>query len=427
MGSSSTKGEIVVLKNYLITAYKVFLRRKIFTAINLVGIVLTLTVLMTATAMLDAFLHPTGPEKHSASYLEINRISLRTEEGGDDRWVAPPGYKFFDQYVRQLERPSKMSIHSRIEKMTSYLSGQKLSLQMMRTDGSYWELMEFDFIEGRPLSHADDEQGRSVAVISQETRARVFGEQSALNQSITVNGQTFAIVGVVENVSAMEKHAYADIWVPVSTNPSSLYRQELLGNYTILLQGTSAANLKEIQQEFIEMLQNNSFDGARHYEVAFSGADTRLDALARSRVGDSESYESGSEGLLAIMGGAALLFMLLPTVNLVNLNISRMLERASEIGVRRAFGARQRDLVGQFIVESVLLTLVGGLIGGIFSIGVLQMIESSGLIPHVNFDINWRVFAYGSAFVVVFGLLSGAYPAWKMSRLQPVQALKGDL
>ncbi len=72
-----------MLKNYLVTAYKVFLRRKIFTGINLLGIVLTLTVLITATAMLDAFIHPTGPEKHSASYLEIDRLSLLTEEDGD--------------------------------------------------------------------------------------------------------------------------------------------------------------------------------------------------------------------------------------------------------------------------------------------------------------------------------------------------------
>jgi len=415
-----------VLKNYLITAYKVFLRRKIFTGINLVGIVLTLTVLITATSILDAYIHPTGPEKHRASILEVSVISLRTEEGGG-RWTAPPGYKLFDQYVRLMEKPSKVSIHSRGEKMTSYLNGEKLALQLMRTDGNYWELMDFDFIEGRPLSQADDDQGRSVAVISRETRARVFGEQSALQQSITVNGQTFSIVGVVENVSAMEEHAYADIWVPVSTSPSSLYRQELLGNYSILLQGTSGANLKEIQQEFIQLLRNNSFDDSRHYELAFGGADTKFEALARSRIGDRESYDAGSEGLLAIMGGAALLFMLLPTVNLVNLNVSRMLERASEIGVRRAFGARRQDLVGQFIVESVLLTLVGGLIGGVFSIGVLQMIESSGLIPHVNFSVNWRVFVYGSAIIIVFGVLSGAYPAWKMSRLQPVQALKGDL
>jgi putative ABC transport system permease protein len=415
-----------VLKNYLLTAYKVFIRRKVFTGINLLGIVLTLTVLITATAVIDTFVHPTGPEKHSASFLEISTLSMLTADR-ENNWVSPVGYKFYDQYVRQLEQPSKIAIHSDAEKATSYLNGEKLSLQLMRTDGHYWEMLEFDFVEGRPLSQTDEEQGRFVAIISRETQSQIFGDQSALDQSITLNGQAFAVVGVVENVSAMELHASADIWVPISTNPSSLFRQELMGGFQVLLQSDSSENLKDIQQEYIEMLQNNTYDGRRHFEYAYGGADTKFEGWARRLSGRHDSFESGSKKLLATMGMAALLFMLLPTVNLVNLNVSRMLERASEIGVRRSFGARQGDLVGQFVVENVLLTFVGGLIGGIFAAVILQAIETSGLIPHAEFAVNWRVFAYGFALVVIFGVLSGVYPAWKMSRLQPVQALKGEL
>ena len=241
-----------MLKNYLMTAYKVFLRRKIFTAINLLGIVLTLTVLMTATAVIDAFIHPTGPEKHSASFLEVSVLSMSTADR-ESNWVSPLGYKFYDQYVRLLEKPSKIAIHSEAEKATSYLNGEKLSLQLMRTDGNYWEILEFDFVEGRPLSQTDEEQGRFVAVISRQTQAQIFGEQSALDQSITLNGQAFVVIGVVENVSTMELHSSADIWVPISTNPSSLFRQELMGGFQVLLQGDSSTNLKEIQQEYIEI------------------------------------------------------------------------------------------------------------------------------------------------------------------------------
>ena len=121
----------------------------------------------------------------------------------------------------------------------------------------------------------------------------------------------------------------------------------------------------------------------------------------------------------------ALAFMILPTINLVNINVSRILERASEIGVRKAFGASRRTLVVQFVVENVALCLVGGALGLALSLVVLRMISASALIPYAEFHLNIRIFLYGLAFAVAFGVLSGTFPAWKMSRLHPVEALRG--
>ena len=122
---------------------------------------------------------------------------------------------------------------------------------------------------------------------------------------------------------------------------------------------------------------------------------------------------------------AALLFMLLPAVNLINLNTSRIMERASEIGVRKAFGASSRTLVGQFVVENLVLTLVGAAVGFVGAALLLQVINASGMIPYAQLQLNYRIFGWGVVLAVAFGLLSGVYPAWRMSRLHPVQALKG--
>ena len=117
--------------------------------------------------------------------------------------------------------------------------------------------------------------------------------------------------------------------------------------------------------------------------------------------------------------------MLLPAVNLMNLNTSRIMERASEIGVRKAFGASSRALVAQFVIENVVLTLVGAAIGFVLSAWLLTAINASGVIQYAALHLNYRIFAWGVALAIAFGLLSGVYPAWRMSRLHPVQALKG--
>jgi len=119
------------------------------------------------------------------------------------------------------------------------------------------------------------------------------------------------------------------------------------------------------------------------------------------------------------------LLMLLPTLNLININITRIMERSSEIGVRKAFGASARTLVYQFLVENIILTLLGGLVGVILSFVVIQVLNNAALIANFELSLNFTVLCYGLLACLVFGLLSGVYPAWRMSRLNVVNALKG--
>ena len=119
-------------------------------------------------------------------------------------------------------------------------------------------------------------------------------------------------------------------------------------------------------------------------------------------------------------------FMLLPTINLVNINLSRILDRASEIGVRRAFGASSRTLIGQFLIENLVLTLIGaGDRPRARGRGAADLQRQRPDRARRSCRSTLRVFLYGLAIALFFGLLSGVYPAWRMSKLHPVQALRG--
>ena len=193
----------------------------------------------------------------------------------------------------------------------------------------------------------------------------------------------------------------------------------------------SAADFAGIKEEFRERMRRVEFIDKEYNKMA-AVPETALErAAGRFLAGPIRQLTTDEDGQLHLArfwAAATLLilfFMLLPTMNLVNLNVSRIMERASEIGVRKAFGATARTLVGQFVVENVALTLVGGLLGFVLAYAVLGALTSSGLVPYAHFQMNVRVFLAGMALAVVFGVVSGTYPAWRMSRLHPVAALSG--
>ncbi len=162
------------------------------------------------------------------------------------------------------------------------------------------------------------------------------------------------------------------------------------------------------------------------FQAVEATPETLFDTLGRMFIGSGTGLGTGYGARLALaLAIATTLFMLLPAVNLMNLNTSRIMERASEIGVRKAFGASSRALVGQFVIENVVLTLVGAALGFVIATWLLSAINSSGVIQYADLQLNYRIFAWGVGLAVVFGLVSGVYPAWRMSRLHPVQALKG--
>jgi putative ABC transport system permease protein len=198
-----------------------------------------------------------------------------------------------------------------------------------------------------------------------------------------------------------------------------------MGGWNAMLYHSDSSQLQAMQDEYIHLLKNDFItqDPKRHHN-AMSSADTPLQKLAR-QIMSSRDFDSGAEQMVGIGLALAVGFMLLPSINLINLNISRIMERSSEIGVRKAFGASGGQLVWQFIVENLLLTFFGALIGLLLSWLVLWQIQTLELLPLIELSYSLNTIIYGLALVVVFALLSGGYPAYKMAGLHPVNALKG--
>jgi putative ABC transport system permease protein len=410
-----------MLRSYLKLAWKVLWRRKFFTAISFFGICLTLVVLMVATAVLDHIFAPLAPEVRQDRSLYLLRARMSGERM---QTKSMPGYRLLDSYARGLPGVERMAVFAMPRMVYSYHNGQRIRSLIKRTDAEFWRVLDFRFLEGGPFTDQDVASGSFVAVINATTRDRFFGGPPAVGKTLEADGLRFRVIGVVPDVPILRLVANGDIYAPLTTAKTDAYRRELMGGFGGILLARSAADFPAIQAELATRIRAVPLPGSQ-WKSLNAPAESFFESVAGNFFGGRDEERSHPERLWALLLVAMLLFCLLPAVNLVNLNTSRIMERSSEIGVRKAFGASSRTLVGQFVVENLVLTLLGGAAGYVLSALALAGLNASGLIPYAQFTLNFRVFLYGLGLALFFGLLSGVYPAWRMSRLHPVLALKG--
>ena len=411
-----------MITNYIKLALKVLGRRKFFTFISLFGISLTLVVLMLATAILDNLFAPRQPESRFDRVLGIYAMGLYGEQGGR---TGPPGYGFLNQYLRGLPGAENVSIFSQLSTTVLYHEGRKIETYIKRTDGPYWQILDHEFVEGAPFTQADDDSGRMVAVISDGMRTKLFGAgQKAVGRTFEADGRRLRVVGVVRGVPFTRYAGFSEIWVPTHTTKTTDFRRSTMGAFHGIVLAKKKGDFESLRAAFNERVSKFKFDDPKTYNRLVVGLDTTFEGLARLMT--NNQLDRKAAGVVrTILFGIALLFITLPTMNLVSINLSRIMERASEIGVRKAFGASSRTLVGQFIVENTVLTVIGGAIGFVLSIAALALLNRADWIPHAHFDVNLRIFLWGMLIAALFGVISGVYPAWRMSRLHPVNALRG--
>jgi putative ABC transport system permease protein len=412
-----------MLKNYIKIAWKVMLRRKFFTFISLFGISFTLLILIIITSFIDHAFGTQPPEKKLSRTLSVTMARATSESGGN--WMGPLLSPYFlKKYVKSLKTPEKISISSFHHPTTTYKGNRKFEIDMKFTDSEFWEILDFEFLEGRGFDSADVANANRVAVITEDVRKNYFDGEPAYGKFIEADGDNYRVIGVVENVSILRIMPYSDIWVPLTCSKEDIDKATLVGGfpgYYAMVLARNHSDIPKIKREFKKHLAQVEFPEGR-FKSLNTETSTYGEALSRQFFWTEEGHIGP---VLLVLFILMVLFMLLPTINLVNINISRIMERSSEIGVRKAFGASSWTLVGQFVVENIIITLIGGFISLILAAIVLGIINSSEIIPHTHFSLNYRIFAYSLFICLFFGLFSGVYPAFRMSRLQPVEALRG--
>ncbi|GAB3898378.1 ABC transporter permease [Spirosoma agri] len=414
-----------MLTNYIKIAWKVLLRHPFYTFITLFGISLTLTVLMVLTSFLDHLIGSHYPETKRDRMLYV-MLMVQRDSAKTGRSSGPMSFKFLTNYAKTLKTPERVTIFSAFNSSNAYVGSQKIKLTTKFTDADFWQVMDFNFLEGKPYNQQNITNGDHVAVITDEFRKHYFSDEteSVIGKDIDIENIHYKVIGVIKGSPVTRPVTYADIYFPYTTPKSNYQRDGMRGGFMSILLAKDKSDLPAINNEFQSRISQIPLPGIEN-GYKYATLEAKSDPYAENFVGQ---ILDGNAGMKAIFFGVIgfVLFMLmgLPAINLVNVNVSRIMERASEIGIRKAFGAPVKTLVWQFIVENIFITLIGGSIALGLSLIVIYLINSSGIIAYADLTINLTVFLVSVLVCLLFGLLSGVLPALRMSKLNIAEALK---
>jgi putative ABC transport system permease protein len=270
------------------------------------------------------------------------------------------------------------------------------------TNEGYPEVMDRPLAEGRFFTRSQLESGRRVTVLGLTTANAIFGTTSPIGKQIKVGDQKYVVIGVMSKKGMMMGQDFDDgVWVPI-TLANSLVGHERLSE--IVVKAADADRVDETKKEV---------------ENALLKKYTRDDFTVFTQ-GETLSLMKNILNVMTLMlVGIASISLLVGGIGIMNIMLVSVTERTREIGIRKAVGARTSDIMVQFIIEAVMLSALGGLLGIALGVGS-ALILNNWLPAQIS---AWSV-SLAFFFSAGVGVFFGVYPAWKAARLDPIEALR---
>lgn len=440
-----------MIKNYFKLAIKVLGRRKFFTFISLFGISFTLMILMVITAFLDHELGKHAPMSDRDKMVFLDRLVTTLEVidtvpmvdssliDGVMRYdttydyvdrrpsysSSSLSYTFLNNHLKNIDGAEQESFYQPGGSFDVFINSNKLSLSAIYTDAPYWSIYDFRLKEGRFYQPQEVENQEQVVVIPEKTAKSYFGKQEGvIGELIRLDDKQYEVIGLIETPNSHFPMVSSDIYLPLTNmNPRNLTSEDFHGGFEAVFLSQNTKNTARIKDDIRARGSRVKMPRPEEYNRLQIEPATFTETYSQSVIFEEDPAKS-KRIVFSILGGLLLLFILLPTLNLINVNISRIMECSAEIGVRKAFGAHSSTILFQFVFENVILTFLGGIIGLLLAVVLLNIINSSNALGEITLGFNIRVFIYSFLICLVFGVLSGIIPAYRMSKLHISNALK---
>jgi putative ABC transport system permease protein len=298
--------------------------------------------------------------------------------------------------------------------------GESITTSVTGTTSEYMEALNYSLASGQFISQRNVSHRDMVVVLGDKVATDLFGSDDPLGQKVKIKGRQFTVIGVLEAKGGAFMGVSQDelLLVPITTFQTKLFTQRTAGGedavQAIVVQVSSAEAIDGTMYEIEDVLRQ------RHRLAA--GEENDFAVISQEQI---VAQLQGIIGVFTIVLGAiAGISLLVGGIGIMNIMLVSVTERTREIGIRKAVGAKRRDILTQFLLEAAMLSLVGGgigIAGGLVASRLVSRINIGGeAIPSV---VSPDIIILAVSVSVFIGLVSGIYPALRAARLNPIDAL----
>ena len=278
------------------------------------------------------------------------------------------------------------------------------------TTPGYESIRNWTVAEGRFLQQPDIDNRSFVAVIGSEAATEMYGTTHAVGETFSLNGYTLTVVGVLAQVGSSASGSNDNQILIPFTLAQRLSNQTSISSFYV-----SAASSSQVEQAQAAV--------ESYLEKAFTNYNTNSFGTQYSVFNQSEMLSTLSETtntLILMLGGIAAISLLVGGIGIMNIMLVSVSERTREIGIRKAIGAARGNILMQFLIESLVVSLMGGVLGLAISVAAVNALA---LVLQMTLTIPVNVAWMAIGFSVFIGVVFGMYPANKASKLRPIEAL----
>ncbi len=278
----------------------------------------------------------------------------------------------------------------------------------------YYEFVHSQYLDtGRFITDTDVRERTNIAVLGRDVKKALFGDEDPIGKDVKVGGYPFRVVGVMSDLGQFFGQSRDNsIFIPISTF-EKYYKDIPMPEvvFVIVARPRSREVVKVTIEEIKDVLR-------RRRQVPIGGKDT-FGVSSQDSLLDIYNQLTGATYL--VLTAVSAVALMIGGIGVMNIMLVSVTERTKEIGIRKAVGATHFDILSQFLIEAVVLTAIGGIIGLLIGEGVSLLINTYSPLP--AFVPLWAILV-GIGMSAMVGIVFGMYPAWKAARLDPIEALR---